>query len=85
MSNVTSPHVDMLVSLGPRPAGYVMPELVGQSLNEAESKLTGIGLRSPKLTLTPLPGGLHGTVVGQTPARGARIDSSMQVDLQIAE
>jgi beta-lactam-binding protein with PASTA domain len=84
-SNVTSPHVDMLVSLGPRPVGYVMPELVGQSLNEAESKLTGIGMRSPKLTLTPLPGGLHGTVVGQTPSRGARIDASTQVDLQIAE
>jgi beta-lactam-binding protein with PASTA domain len=59
--------------------------LVGQSMNEAESKLSGIGMRSPKLTLTPLPGGLHGTVVGQTPSRGARIDSGTQVDLQIAE
>jgi serine/threonine-protein kinase len=84
-SNVTSPHVDMLVSLGPRPVGYVMPELVGQTLTEAESRLTGIGMKSPKLTLTPLPGGLHGTVVGQTPLRGARIDASTQVDLQIAE
>jgi eukaryotic-like serine/threonine-protein kinase len=84
-SNVTSPHVDMLVSLGPRPVGYVMPDVVGQSLNDAESKLTGIGMKSPKLTLTPLPGGLHGTVVGQTPTRGARIDASTQVDLQIAE
>ena len=84
-SNVTSPHVDMLVSLGQRPAAYVMPELIGQSLNEAESKLTGIGLKSPKLTLTPLPGGLHGTVLGQTPARGARLEASTQVELQIAE
>ena len=58
---------------------------MGQSLNEAESRLTGIGMRSPKLTLTPLPGGLHGTVVGQTPHGGARIDSGTQVDLQIAE
>ena len=83
--NVMSPHVDMLVSLGPRPVSYVMPELVGQSLGEAETKLTGIGLKSPKLTLTPLPGGLHGTVVGQAPARGARMDASTQVELQIAE
>jgi beta-lactam-binding protein with PASTA domain len=75
----------MLVSLGPRPAGFIMPELIGQSLTEAESKLTGIGMKSPKLTLTPLPGGLHGTVVGQSPLRGARIDASTQVDLQIAE
>jgi beta-lactam-binding protein with PASTA domain len=42
-------------------------------------------MRSPKLTLTPLPGGLHGTVVGQTPSRGARIDASTTVELQIAE
>jgi beta-lactam-binding protein with PASTA domain len=84
-SNVTSPHVDMLVSLGQRPAAYVMPDLIGQSLNEAESKLAGIGLKLPKLTLTPLPGGLHGTVLGQTPARGARLEASTQVELQIAE
>jgi eukaryotic-like serine/threonine-protein kinase len=84
-SNVTSPHVDMLVSLGQRPAAYVMPELIGQSLNEAESKLTSIVLKSPRLTLTPLPGGLHGTVLGQTPARGARLEASTQVELQIAE
>jgi eukaryotic-like serine/threonine-protein kinase len=84
-SNVTSAHVDMLVSQGPRPFGFVMPEVVGQTLTEAESRLAGIGMKSPKLTLTPLPGGLHGTVVGQTPLRGARIDASTQVDLQIAE
>jgi eukaryotic-like serine/threonine-protein kinase len=84
-SNVTSPHVDLLVSRGPRPQAYVMPELIGQSLNEAESKLTGIGLKSPKLTLTPLPGGLHGTVLGQTPPGGARFEASTPVELQIAE
>ena len=84
-SNVTSPHVDMLVSLGSRPVAYVMPEVIGQSLSEAESKLAGIGMKSPKLSLTPLPGGLHGTVLGQTPSRGTRIDASTIVELQIAE
>src|ERR1700734_1819987 len=28
-TDVTSPHVNFLVSLGPRPAAYVMPDLVG--------------------------------------------------------
>ena len=84
-SNVTSPHVDMLVSLGPKPAAYVMPELVGQSLSEAETKLTGIGLKSPKLTQTPVIGGLRGTVVGQIPLHGARIEAGTQVELQIAD
>ncbi len=84
-SIVTSPHVDLLVSLGARPAAYVMPELIGLSLNEAESKFSGTGLKVAKLSLAPLPGGLHGTVVGQTPPRGARVDSNTTIELQMAE
>lgn len=84
-SHVTSPHVDLLVSLGARPAAYVMPELIGLSLNEAEAKFNGTGLKVAKLTIAPVPGGLHGTVVGQTPLRGARIDANSVIELQLAE
>jgi beta-lactam-binding protein with PASTA domain len=77
--------VDLLVSLGARPAAYVMPELIGLSLNEAESKFSGTGLKVAKLSLAPLPGGLHGTVVGQTPPRGTRVDSNTTIELQMAE
>src|ERR1700684_1098129 len=84
-SDVTSPHVDLLVSLGARPAAYVMPELVGCSLAEAESKFAGTGMKGAKMTFAPVPGGLHGTVIGQTPLRGARLDASTAIDLQLAE
>ena len=84
-SDVTSPHVDLLVSLGARPVAYVMPELVGYSLGEAEGKFSGTGLKVAKLTLAAVPGGLHGTVVGQTPSRGARVDAGTMIELQIAE
>src|SRR5580658_5860879 len=84
-ANVTSPHVDLLVSLGARPAAYVMPELVGYTLAEAESKFAGSGLKVAKLTFAAVPGGLHGTVVGQTPSRGARIDANSSIELQLAE
>jgi beta-lactam-binding protein with PASTA domain len=84
-SDVKSPHVDMLVTLGARSAAYVMPELVGLSLNEAESKFSGSGIKVGKLTFAPVPGGLHGTVVGQTPSRGARVDENTVIELQLAE
>ncbi|MGA7842463.1 MAG: PASTA domain-containing protein, partial [Candidatus Acidiferrales bacterium] len=84
-SDVTSPHVDLLVSLGARPPAYVMPELVGYTLAEAESKFAGSGLKVTKLTFAAVPGGLHGTVVGQTPSRGARIDANSTIELQLAE
>jgi beta-lactam-binding protein with PASTA domain len=63
----------------------VMPELVGYTLAEAESKFAGSGLKVAKLTFAAVPGGLHGTVVGQTPSRGARIDASSTIELQLAE
>jgi len=84
-SDVTSPHVDLLVSLGAHSPAYVMPELVGFSLAEAESKFAGTGLKVAKLTFAPVAGGQHGTVIGQTPSRGARLDANTTIELQLAE
>jgi eukaryotic-like serine/threonine-protein kinase len=84
-TDVTSPHVNMLVSLGARPVAYVMPQLVGLSLGEAESRLGGAKLRVSKLTFTPVLGTPHATVVGQFPARGTRVEAGAAVELQVAE
>ncbi len=84
-TDVTGPHVDLLVSLGPRPAAYVMPELTGLSIGEAQSKLGSAGLRLSKLTPQPAADSAAGTVVGQTPARGQRVDSASTIELQVAE
>jgi serine/threonine-protein kinase len=84
-SDITSPHIDLLVSLGSRPPAYVMPEMVGLSLAEAESKLNGSGMKVSKLTFSPVPGVLHGTVASQTPAHGAKVDANSTIELQLAE
>jgi eukaryotic-like serine/threonine-protein kinase len=84
-SDVTSPHVDMLVSLGARPQAFVMPDVMGLSLMEAEQRLTGTTLRIGKITVTPEPGALHGTVLSQAPAHGARVEQGSAIDLQVAE
>jgi beta-lactam-binding protein with PASTA domain len=60
-----------------------MPQLVGLTLAEAEAILTSAKLKLAKLTLTPVLGTSHGTVVGQTPARGSRIEAG--IELQVAE
>lgn len=82
---VTSPHINLLVSLGPRPAAYVMPGLGGLLLGEAEAKLAPAGLKVSKLTLTPAPGAARGSIVGQTPAPGSRVDAGATIELQVAE
>ena len=84
-TEVTGPHANLLVSLGPRPAAYVMPELSGLPLAEAQAKLGSASLRLSKLSPVPAPESASGTVVGQTPARGQRIDSSSTIELQVAE
>jgi eukaryotic-like serine/threonine-protein kinase len=57
-----SPHVNILVSLGPRPPAYVMPNLVGLSLANAEAKLKPAGLKIEKVSLAAVPGATHGNV-----------------------
>lgn len=84
-TDISSPHVNMLVSLGARPAAFVMPQLVGLSLGDAESILAGAKLKVTKLTFTPVLGAAHGTVVGQTPTRGSRVEAGAGIELELAE
>lgn len=84
-SDVTSPHVNLLVALGPRPDAYVMPELTGLPLAEAQSKLIGAGLKVGKVTPLPAPDHPAGTVLAQTPNRGQRVDANTPVELQVAQ
>lgn len=80
-----SPHVNLLVSLGPRPPAYVMPDLAGLSLTAAEARLKPAGLKIAKISLAAVPSATHGTVLGQTPNRGQRVDASSTIELQVAE
>ena len=82
---MTSPHVDLLVSLGARPPAFLMPELTGLSVNEAESRLSAAGLKVLKLTPSSVPGTPHNVVVAQTPPRGKKLDASTAIELQFAE
>lgn len=84
-TDVMSSRVNLLVSLGTRPAGYVMPELVGLTLGEAEARISSNGLKLAKLSLASLPEVLHGIVVGQSVPRGSRVEAGSAIELQVAE
>jgi serine/threonine-protein kinase len=86
-TDVTSPHVNLLVALGPRPLAYVMPDLLALPVGEAESKLAAAGLKVSKITALPATGApeVPGAVIGQTPSPGQRVDSAVTIELQEAE
>lgn len=84
-TGASSPHVDLLVSLGPRPVAYVMADLTGLTVSEAQNRLIAAGFRLSKITTLPLTGAPHATVTSQLPVRGARVESGASVELQVAE
>jgi eukaryotic-like serine/threonine-protein kinase len=84
-TNVQSPHVDLLVSLGPRPEAFVMPDLSGLTVAEAESKLATAELKATKVTPVPTTQATVGTVINQVPSRGQRVDAKATVELEIAQ
>jgi serine/threonine-protein kinase len=84
-TDVVSPHVDMLVSLGPEPPAYVMPDVTGLTLLQAEAKLGAAGLKPSKTTSSAIPGTPAGIVIDQSPRRGQRVDQSTTLELQVSE
>ncbi len=84
-TNVQSPHVNLLVTLGPRPPAFVMPDLGGLTVAEVESKLSPAALKIIKVTPVTALGATVGTVTGQTPGRGERVDPTTPIELQVAE
>ena len=80
-----SPRVDVLVSAGDRPEGYVMPAIVGMQQADAERTLTGDGLRVTKVTNILDANAPKGAVVGQKPPRGQRISRDTTVELGVSD
>jgi eukaryotic-like serine/threonine-protein kinase len=83
--DATSPKVSVLVSLGAHPLAYVMPDLTGMTINEAERMLGAAGLPAAKIQFVPSPAASSGTVVSQDPVRGARVDLSVSVTINVGE
>jgi beta-lactam-binding protein with PASTA domain len=54
-SGVSTPKISMLVSDGPPPLEFVMPNLVGQPLGSATLSLQDAGLKVGKVTVVPPP------------------------------
>jgi beta-lactam-binding protein with PASTA domain len=79
------PRVNLLVSLGPREPAYVMPDLIGLPLVEAERRLRQAGLRRGDIRWRATLEQPRGIVLGHRPARGARVPAGAVVDLEVAD
>jgi beta-lactam-binding protein with PASTA domain len=84
-TDITSPHINLLVSRGPRPEAYMMPELAGLTLAQAEARMSAAGLKLGKPTFVPTAGTQHGLVLTQPIPRGSRVEAGTPVDLQLSQ
>jgi beta-lactam-binding protein with PASTA domain len=96
-SGVAAPKINLLVSAGPEPAVFVMPDLTGQPLGSATIALQEAGLRVGKVT--PVPAATTGDpqsappapsepnaasmIVSQRPVPGQKITTGSPVDFEV--
>jgi eukaryotic-like serine/threonine-protein kinase len=82
-TGLTSPRVSVLVSLGPRPPAYLMPELVGLSLSQAQTTLKTADLQTPQIAAAAGSAGGGEFVVAQSPSAGDRVDQTTPISLTV--
>lgn len=76
--------VDVLVSLGPRPRAYVMPDLRGWPLRQVELVLGTGGIRVGEVREQVVPGMDAGVVASQAPLPGSRVTADTVVSVVVA-
>jgi eukaryotic-like serine/threonine-protein kinase len=96
-SGVAAPKISLLVSAGPEPASYVMPDLTGQPLGSATLALQDAGLRVGRVSLfsaspsngaavVPTPvsePSAASMIVTQSPAAGQKVVAGSAVNFEV--
>lgn len=75
--------VDLLVSRGPRPVAYVMPDLVSMSEEEARRIFRNLPIAIRTLYRTVESRGLSGRVIQQQPLPGRKLSTQEGVELTL--
>ncbi len=98
-SGVSVPKISLLVSRGPEPAAYVMPNFVGQPLGSVTLALQDVGIRVGKVSVVPAappadvqpapvpvpppPPGAASMIVTQSPSPGQKILAGNSVNFEV--
>jgi beta-lactam-binding protein with PASTA domain len=76
--------VSLLLSAGPRPRTYIMPDLRRRPRETVERWIARRGLRLGRVTSAPAPGMPPGAVLDQRPLPGHPLDPGIPVALTVA-
>ncbi len=76
--------VDIVVSLGPKPDYYVVPDLIGKSLTSAKMIIQQAGFKVGKVSYIREKRLVPDTVIRQSLSPGERVDQSQEIDLVVS-
>jgi beta-lactam-binding protein with PASTA domain len=82
--SVSGDRVHRLVSEGARAPQWVMPDLTGKTLQDAQEWITLCGFRSGAVRRVPAEGRSPGTIVGQMPLSGYPVGRRDVIELTVA-
>ncbi|MGH9453810.1 MAG: PASTA domain-containing protein [Terriglobia bacterium] len=83
-TEVRSPALNFLVSLGEKPAAVLCPNFVGMMLEQARRQVETSGYKIGKVTPALVAVGA-GAIIAQTPAPGSKISPGDTFDFQVAQ
>jgi serine/threonine-protein kinase len=84
-TEVRSPAVDILVSVGEAPEAFLCPRFVGQPIAEARRSLERAGFKVAGVTSITTEFAPRGIILTQSPAAGSKIGSDTAFSFQVSQ
>lgn len=84
-TDLQSPAVNFLVSLGSAPVAYLCPNFQGKLIGTVRSNLEQAGFQSIKVSPVVAPGALQGNIIRQLPLPGSKITPNTVFEFQVAQ
>ncbi len=84
-TDLQTPDVDFLVSLGPAPPAYLCPDFQGKSVAVIQAELQQAGFQNPTITRLAVSGAARGEILSQQPVAGSKVTPDTIFEFQVSE
>jgi eukaryotic-like serine/threonine-protein kinase len=84
-TDLQSPAVNFLVSMGPSPAAYLCPNFQGKPVEVVRAQLQQAGFQNIRVTQAPAAGTAQGVILQQLPLPGSKVTPDTVFEFQVAQ
>jgi serine/threonine-protein kinase len=84
-TDLQSPAVNFLVSLGPTPVAYLCPNFQNKPVGMVRSELQQAGFQNIKVTQAQVQGAIQGNIIQQLPLPGSKVTPDSVFEFQVAQ